>query len=264
MKALTATMLVLSMASTAALAQVRGTDANSAEALSRIAAQRAKLAPAAVGELTVTGLKKGAKGRPERIDAKVMQVIDEGQMLVGIEDARTGGGRFSTWIMLKCPTDEIVDGKHWRGGQWKAVTGSDVLEVLGTTTYKTAGGSTKTVFVVGPVVASKPEAQEKPTDKGTMIRGARDFVGRWRIVDDKGVTSCYFTLSASAAKKSHAPKVTAKWELVGKEARITWSDGWKDILRPQKDGVLKIAFGPGTSWDDKPANTQHAIKEPQK
>jgi hypothetical protein len=88
------------------------------------------------------------------------------------------------------------------------------------------------------------------------------FVGRWRIVDEKGVTSCYFTLTGSfEAKKSHAPDVTAKWEVVGVEARITWSDGWRDILRPEKGRILKFAFGPGSSWDDKPANTQFGIKE---
>jgi hypothetical protein len=46
-----------------------------------------------------------------------------------------------------------------------------------------------------------------------------------------------------------------KWEIVGNEARITWNTGWKDILRPQQDGVLNLAFGPGASWSDPPNNT---------
>ena len=102
-------------------------------------------------ELTVIGLKDGASGVPERIDAKVMQVIDQGQMLVGIDDARTNNGLYATWIMVKCPTKGIVDGKFWRGGQWKEVTGSEVLIVSGTTTYKTVTGGTKTVFVLAPM-----------------------------------------------------------------------------------------------------------------
>lgn len=92
------------------------------------------------------------------------------------------------------------------------------------------------------------DQKKEPTNvpKGKNADTASQFVGRWRIVDDKGVTACYFTLTGDfAAKKSHAPDVTAKWEVVGTEARITWSDGWKDILRPEKGRVLKIAFGPG-------------------
>lgn len=89
------------------------------------------------------------------------------------------------------------------------------------------------------------------------------FVGRWRIVDQEGRISTYFTLARSLdAQKSHAPDAPGKWEVVGGEARITWTDGWQDILRPIDGGiVLKLAFGPGTSWGDKPANTQLAVKE---
>jgi hypothetical protein len=88
------------------------------------------------------------------------------------------------------------------------------------------------------------------------------FVGRWRIVASNGAVACYFTLTDKLeARKSHTPETTGKWEVVGNEARITWSDGWRDILRPQKGSVLKIAFSPGTSWDDPPANTDRAIKE---
>jgi sulfatase modifying factor 1 len=90
-----------------------------------------------------------------------------------------------------------------------------------------------------------------------------EFAGRWRIVANNGATACFFTLDQSfSARKSHVPTATAKWEIVGDEARITWSDGWRDILRPQEGGrVLKIAFGPGTSWNAPPANVQTAIKE---
>ena len=118
------------------------------------------------GELNVAGLKVGAKGAPFRIDAKVMQVIDESSMIVGIEDARNGNGKYTTWVMVKAPTAGITDGKFWRGGEWKDVTGIDVLAVTGTTVYKTAGGGTKTVFVleaekakavVGP--QAKPQIQ---------------------------------------------------------------------------------------------------------
>ncbi len=132
------------------------------------------------GELSATGLKEGARGTPTWIDAKVMQVIDDGQMLVGIEDARTGDGRYSTWVMVKCPTKGITDGKFWRGGSWEKVTGSNVLNVTGTTTYKTAIGGTKTVFVVEPMskkeldeLAAKERERREADDPKNQIENAK-------------------------------------------------------------------------------------------
>ena len=93
----------------------------------------------------------------------------------------------------------------------------------------------------------------------------RQFAGRWQITDDNGVTASFFSLTGDLrASKSHAPDVTAQWDIVGDEVRITWSDGWRDIVRRQGSGYVKVAFKPGTSWDDSPANTQHAIREPAK
>jgi hypothetical protein len=110
------------------------------------------------------------------------------------------------------------------------------------------------------VIGESPVTEELPQNSDEA--SVSQFVGRWRIGDEKGQTASFFTLTKSFdAKKSYAPTVTAKWEIVGNEARITWSDGWRDILRPQKGSVLKIAFQPGTSWDEKPANTQRAVKE---
>ena len=52
------------------------------------------------------------------------------------------------------------------------------------------------------------------------------------------------------------PGATGKWEalrddcLGGMEARVTWSDGWKDILRLENGAFYKIALHPGNSWID--------------
>ncbi|MDZ4685762.1 MAG: hypothetical protein SH850_11905 [Planctomycetaceae bacterium] len=98
--------------------------------------------------------------------------------------------------------------------------------------------------------------------QGELSRRNGDFVGRWTIVDNKGVTATYFTLTKEhGAQKSHAPDVAATWEIVGSDARITWDDGWKVILRPQDGNVLTFAFSPGTTWDDAPDNTYRAIKQ---
>lgn len=152
--------------------------------------------------------------------------------------------------------------KGWVDGGNKEL--SIPLYVSGTETYKTATGS-NTVHVLEPFdpedFLDDGDARAKVEAKD--IKRRRDaFAGRWKIVNDKGAVGSYFTLDDSfTAKKSNVPDATGKWEVVGSEARITWSDGWKDILRPEKDRIAKIAFGPGTSWDDKPADSQFAIKE---
>jgi hypothetical protein len=94
-------------------AQVRATLAGSAEHRRKIAEQKARLAShsKAAGELLISGMKVGDRGRPTWIDAKVMQVVNDKSMLVGIEDARIGKGRYRTWIMVKCSTKGITDGK---------------------------------------------------------------------------------------------------------------------------------------------------------
>lgn len=102
---------------------------------------------------------------------------------------------------------------------------------------------------------------KKPAEVTPAEAKVRSFVGRWTIANDKGVVSQYINLRPNmTATKDHAPTATATWEVVGDECRITWSDGWKQILRPEKDAVLEITFAPGTSWNDKPAHSSHGTK----
>jgi len=64
-----------------------------------------------------------------------------------------------------------------------------------------------------------------------------------------------------SAKKSHVPSATGQWEFVDGEARVTWSDGWRDIIRSEGKKYRKIAFRPGTDFDSAPENTASAIKK---
>jgi hypothetical protein len=91
----------------------------------------------------------------------------------------------------------------------------------------------------------------------------RLFIGNWQIVDHKGHVRFHIRLFDNfQAKKSHAPDVAGKWNIVGNEVRIEWSDGWGDILRPQKSSIQKLGFGPGTTWGDAPADEDIAIMQP--
>jgi hypothetical protein len=86
------------------------------------------------------------------------------------------------------------------------------------------------------------------------------FVGRWQMVAVPTSSAFVMTLESSfGCQRSDGARGT--WEIVGNEARMTWADGWKDILRLQPDGsALKTAFAPGTDWTGEPHNRQPANK----
>lgn len=100
--------------------------------------------------LSATRLKVGAVGLPGNMRAKVLQVLDNDRMLVGIENNLTGNNAYDVIILLKCPTAGITDGKKWYSREWRTVTGGDLLAITGTTTYRTVTGGTRTVFVAEP------------------------------------------------------------------------------------------------------------------
>ncbi len=92
----------------------------------------------------------------------------------------------------------------------------------------------------------------------------RVFVGQWGIgaPDPPGGPPFVMTLNEDfSARKSHVPGATGKWEYAGGEARVTWSDGWRDILRREGKKYRKIAFRPGTTFDSPPDNTAFAVKK---
>lgn len=99
----------------------------------------------------VTELKVGEPyhlENPGRTYAKVIQVLDDGNMLVGIDNgpALPGGEpRYSVVVWVKAPTKGITDGKKC---DLSDLIGYDRIKVTGTKKYKLASGGTRTVFVV--------------------------------------------------------------------------------------------------------------------
>jgi outer membrane protein assembly factor BamB len=95
---------------------------------------------------------------------------------------------------------------------------------------------------------------------------ASTFVGDWDIGKStaSGKPAFVMTLNADfSARKSHVPGATGKWQFVDGEARVVWSDGWRDIIRAEGDHFRKIAFRPGTDFDSDPANTDTAERSPK-
>jgi hypothetical protein len=83
------------------------------------------------------------------------------------------------------------------------------------------------------------------------------FVGKWQVGDGNRSTF-YITLDRDGkAKKSLGPP-HGTWILVDGEARISWDDGWHDIIRKVGATHEKRAFEPGRSFEDAPSNVTPA------
>jgi hypothetical protein len=87
------------------------------------------------------------------------------------------------------------------------------------------------------------------------------------MVNDKGDVEMYLTMTESGAKKDHAPNSPGRWEIVGNDARITWEDGFRDILRLEADGTMSfLQLGKNKRpWDASPKSVLNAKRiEPPK
>jgi hypothetical protein len=89
--------------------------------------------------------------------------------------------------------------------------------------------------------------------------GADYFLGKWEVGD--GNSGSFFIVlepNGEAARSLGANHGT--WAVVGEEVRVSWDDGWRDVIRKVGDGHEKFAFAPGTPLDDKAANVTAARK----
>ena len=91
-------------------------------------------------------------------------------------------------------------------------------------------------------------------------RPSASFVGRWEVGTGAGSRTFYITLErdGKATKSQGAPHGT--WTIHGDEARITWDDGWHDVIRKAGDHYEKLAYSPGKSFSDPPANVTEATR----
>jgi hypothetical protein len=108
--------------------------------------------------------------------------------------------------------------------------------------------------------AARKVAQEQAEAdaRAEKAKAKAPFVGRWRITPkDEG--TFYMTLESSfEARKTNGGAKHGRWEVVGKQARVTWDDGWQNIFRPDRN--MTDAFKPGASWDGPPTIVAPAVK----
>jgi hypothetical protein len=97
----------------------------------------------------------------------------------------------------------------------------------------------------------------EPADSASLP-SRNHFVGTGEVGMGGDGGNFYITLEADGeAKKTHGES-HGRWVLVDGEARISWDDGWHDIIRKVGSKHEKLAFEPGKSFDDSPSNVTAA------
>jgi hypothetical protein len=95
------------------------------------------------------------------------------------------------------------------------------------------------------------------TAASASASGRNRFLGKWRVGDGAG-SHFYITLTADGEAKKTLGAAHGTWTMVNGEARISWDDGWHDVIRKAGDGYEKAAFEPGKSFTDDPSNVTDA------
>ena len=93
--------------------------------------------------------------------------------------------------------------------------------------------------------------------RGGLSVGSARFLGRWKVGDGAGGTF-YITLKPEGKAEKTLGSRDGTWTVVNGEARVSWQDGWHDMIRKVGNKYQKAAFGPGSSFDDDPSNVAEA------
>ncbi|MGA9542110.1 MAG: hypothetical protein WBQ85_00965 [Candidatus Sulfotelmatobacter sp.] len=93
----------------------------------------------------------------------------------------------------------------------------------------------------------------EPADSASLP-SRNHFVGKWEVGMGGDGGNFYITLESDGqAQKTHGES-HGTWVLVNGEARISWDDGWHDVIRKVGSKHEKLAYEPGKSFDDSPSN----------
>ena len=87
--------------------------------------------------------------------------------------------------------------------------------------------------------------------------GSVRFMGRWKVGDGAGGTF-YITLKPEGKAEKTLGSHDGTWTVVNGEARVSWQDGWHDVIRKAGNKYQKAAYGPGASLDGDPSNIAQA------
>ncbi len=90
-----------------------------------------------------------------------------------------------------------------------------------------------------------------------MTPGRRHYVGKWEVGEGNG-GHFFITLDEDGTARKTLGPSHGTWTLVDGQARISWDDGWHDVIRKAGGKHEKVAYEPGKSFDDAPSNVTEA------
>jgi hypothetical protein len=96
------------------------------------------------------------------------------------------------------------------------------------------------------------------------LPGRSHFLGKWEVGQGNGGGRFYITLEANGDAKKTLGSKHGTWTLVDGQARISWDDGWHDVIRKVGGKHEKLAYEPGKSFDDAPTNVTAARNTEQR
>jgi hypothetical protein len=93
---------------------------------------------------------------------------------------------------------------------------------------------------------------------GESSFGRNYFVGKWEVGVAPGQGKFFITLEADGQARKSFGASHGTWVFVDGEARISWDDGWHDVIRKVGSKHEKFAYAPGRSISDSPSNVTDA------
>jgi hypothetical protein len=95
---------------------------------------------------------------------------------------------------------------------------------------------------------------------GGSLMGKNHFLGKWKVGVGDGGGHFFITLKADGDATKTIGARRGTWTVVDGEARISWDDGWRDVIRRAGTGHEKAAFEPGKTFSDEPTNVADATR----
>lgn len=88
----------------------------------------------------------------------------------------------------------------------------------------------------------------------------KHYLGKWTVGDNQGHTYIFTLEDSGEAKNNVDGGGHGTWTYENGEARITWDNGWHDVIRKIGMKYRKYAFEPGKTFGDTPTNEGDAHK----
>lgn len=110
-------------------------------------------------------------------------------------------------------------------------------------------------------LADVAKIEFKTSAAQSASRGERaTLAGKWKVGTGAGMGSFFITLASDGTASKSMGSSKGTWEMVDAEARISWDDGWHDVIRKAGNHYEKAAFAPGRPLTDSPSNVASAVR----